>query len=156
MILEYFILFIVISFRQRLCLIKDLLVSRKNKVPFSTVIEMWNSCTSVVPKLAWNNENETRRENLDIIIVSFWQATLRPSRSCRFAKKEGTIQHGYRNGELMHASIFPNTLAWEQQEWNKIKKQTKKVRREAWVWKEVKQARKNEVPTAYHYQIKIQ
>ena len=28
-------------------------------------------------------------------------------------------------------SVFPNTLAWEQQERNKIKKQTKKVRREA-------------------------
>ena len=31
-------------------------------------------------------------------------------------------------------SIFPDTRLWEQQEWNKIKKQTKKVRREAWVW----------------------
>ena len=27
--------------------------------------------------------------------------------------------------------VFPNTHAWEQQELNKIKKQTKKVRREA-------------------------
>ena len=38
-------------------------------------------------------------------------------------------------------SVFPNTHAWEQQEWNKIMKQTKKVR-EAWVWKKGKRARK--------------
>ena len=31
-------------------------------------------------------------------------------------------------------SVFPNTGARQQQEWNKIKKQTKTVRREAWVW----------------------
>ena len=35
-------------------------------------------------------------------------------------------------------SVFPNTRAWEQQERNKTKKQTKKARREAWVWKEAK------------------
>ena len=34
------------------------------------------------------------------------------------------------NVELMQ-SVFPNTRAWEQQELNKIKKQTEKVRREA-------------------------
>ena len=39
-------------------------------------------------------------------------------------------------------SVFPNTWAWEQQEWNKIQKQMKKVGREAWVIKEVKRARK--------------
>ena len=60
--------------------------------------------------------------------------------------------------ELVY-ECFPNTRAWEQQEWNKIKKQKqqewnkikkqKKVIREAWVWKEVKRARKKkEVPTA--------
>ena len=32
----------------------------------------------------------------------------------------------------------------ELQEWNKIKKQTAKVRRETWVWKEVKQARRKQ------------
>ena len=31
-----------------------------------------------------------------IIIVSIWQATLRRFRSSNFAKKEGTIQYGYR------------------------------------------------------------
>ena len=36
-------------------------------------------------------------------------------------------------------SVFPNTRAWEQQEWNETKKQ-KKARREAWVRKEVKRA----------------
>ena len=30
--------------------------------------------------------------------------------------------------------VFPNTREWEQQEWNKTKRQTKKVRREAWVY----------------------
>ena len=39
-------------------------------------------------------------------------------------------------------SVFPNTRTWEQQEWNKIKKLTKKVRREMWVWKEAKRAQK--------------
>ena len=40
------------------------------------------------------------------------------------------------NEELMH-ECFP-----KEQERNKIKKQTKTVRREAWVWKEVQRARK--------------
>ena len=35
-------------------------------------------------------------------------------------------------------NVFPNTRAWEQQEWNKIKKQMKTIIMEAWVWKEVK------------------
>ena len=39
-------------------------------------------------------------------------------------------------------SVFPNTYAWEQQELNKMKKRTKKVRREAIEWKEIKRARK--------------
>ena len=42
----------------------------------------------------------------------------------------------------MWASVFQNTLAWEQQEWNKTKKQKNSVRSEAWVWKQVKWARK--------------
>ena len=53
-------------------------------------------------------------------------------------------------------NVFPNTRTWKQQEWNKIKKQTKTIRREAWVWKEVKQPPKKEVPIAYHNLIKIQ
>ena len=44
-------------------------------------------------------------------------------------------------------SVFPNTHAWEQHERNNTKTQTKKVRREAWVWKEAKRARIKEVPT---------
>ena len=39
-------------------------------------------------------------------------------------------------------SVFPNTRALEQQEWNKIKKQTKTERRETLVWEDVKRARK--------------
>ena len=39
-------------------------------------------------------------------------------------------------------SVFPNTHVWEQQQWNKTKKQAKNVWREAWVWKEVKHAQK--------------
>ena len=39
-------------------------------------------------------------------------------------------------------SVFPNTSAWQQQEWNKTKRQTKNVRREAWVWKDVKRRHK--------------
>ena len=34
------------------------------------------------------------------------------------------------HGELLH-ECFPNTRAWEQQERNKTKKQTKMVKREA-------------------------
>ena len=36
-------------------------------------------------------------------------------------------------------SVLPNTRAWEQEERNKIREQTKKVRE----WKELKQAQKN-------------
>ena len=35
-------------------------------------------------------------------------------------------------------SVFPNTGAWEQQEWNNTMRQTKTVRREAWGWKKSK------------------
>ena len=52
-------------------------------------------------------------------------------------------------------SVFLNTRTWEQQERNKKNKPTKKVRREALVYKEAKQARKKEVLTAYHILIKI-
>ena len=53
-------------------------------------------------------------------------------------------------------SVFPNTYAWEQQERNKIKKQTKKVRSEAGVQKEAKQAqKKKEILMAYHILIEI-
>ena len=48
------------------------------------------------------------------------------------------------NGKLMH-ECFPNTQAWEQQERNKTKKQTKKVRREVGVWKEAKWAKKKNI-----------
>ena len=41
----------------------------------------------------------------------------------------------------VYTSAFPNTSEWEQQEWNKTKKQNKKVREE-WVLKEIKQAQK--------------
>ena len=45
--------------------------------------------------------------------------------------------------ELMHASVYQNTSSGEQQYiWNKIKKKTKEVRREAWVWKEANRAQK--------------
>ena len=80
------------------------------------------------------------------------------SRICLIAraKKERTIQYGYRKWGT-HARVFsPNTCAWEQQEWNKMKKHTKVVRRQAWVWKKAKRARKKEVPTAYHILTKIQ
>ena len=45
-----------------------------------------------------------------IILVSFWQATLWPFRSCSFAKKESTIQNGYRTWGT-HARMFSQTLA---------------------------------------------
>ena len=44
-------------------------------------------------------------------------------------------------------NVFPNTRAWEPQEWNKTKRQTMKVRRDTWTWKEVTGARKKEIPT---------
>ena len=50
--------------------------------------------------------------------------TLRPFRSC-------TIQYGKKEMGNSCKSVFPNTRAWEQQEWNMIKKQTKKAS-EAW------------------------
>ena len=54
-------------------------------------------------------------------------------------KKEGTIQYGCRRGT--HARVFFQTLVNGNSK-NKIKKQTKKVKREARVWKEVQRARK--------------
>ena len=47
------------------------------------------------------------------------------------------------NVKLMHV-YCQITQAWEQQEWNKTKKQ-KKVRREEWVWKELNLGTKKEV-----------
>ena len=58
-------------------------------------------------------------------------------------------------GELMH-EYFPKHLRMGTARRNKIKKQTKEVRREAWVWKKAKRAQKKEVPTAYHILTKIQ
>ena len=49
-----------------------------------------------------------------IIIVSFRQATLRPIRSCRFAKKEGAIRYGYIGNWNSGTSVFPITRAWKQ------------------------------------------
>ena len=42
-------------------------------------------------------------------------------------KKKVPFSLAIGNLDLMNYSVFPNTLAWEEQEWNKIKKQ--KVRR---------------------------
>ena len=88
-----------------------------------------------------------------LLVVAWLDLNSRNSRLFRLAKKEGTIQYGNGNS---YTSVFPNTRAWEQQDWNKIKKQTKKVRIEAWVWKEAMRARKKKVPTAYHIIIKLQ
>ena len=45
-----------------------------------------------------------------VIMVSIWQETLRPFQSCRFAKKEGSIQYGYRKWGT-NARVFSQTLA---------------------------------------------
>ena len=45
-------------------------------------------------------------------------------------------------GNSCTSVFFLNTRAWEQQERNKTKRQTKNVRRKEWVWKEVKWSRK--------------
>ena len=50
-------------------------------------------------------------------------------------------------------SVFQNTHAWEQQEWNKRKKRTKTVSREAWVWKAAKRARKSPIGQSQPNQI---
>ena len=42
----------------------------------------------------------------------------------------------------MKVTMIPKTRSWEQQEWNKVKKLTTKVRTE-WAREEVKQARKS-------------
>ena len=67
------------------------------------------------------------------------------------AKNASTIQYGYRKCGT-HAQVFSkNTLSWELQEWNKTKRQKKKVRREEWVYMEsskMGQKEKKEVPTA--------
>ena len=44
-------------------------------------------------------------------------------------------------------SVFLDTRTWEQQEWNTTKEQKKRLRIEAWGWKEVQRPRKTkEVP----------
>ena len=79
--------------------------------------------------------------NNNIIIVCFRQATLRSLRSCRFAKKEGTIQYDYwKLGTL--ARVFSKHLRMGTARMNNLKKE-KNVRSEASVRKEVKWARKN-------------
>ena len=73
-----------------------------------------------------------------------------------FAERNQKVPFSMAIGQVHNlcTSVFPNTYAWEQQEWNKIQKQLKKVRREAWVWKEVWKEKKYDLMT-YHYRIKI-
>ena len=62
-------------------------------------------------------------------------------------EKGSTIQYGYMKWET-HARVFFRTLAHgnSSNEIRQIKWQTKKVRREAWVWKEVKRGTKERSP----------
>ena len=70
-------------------------------------------------------------------------------------KKKVPFTMAIGNWQLMQECL-PKHSCREQQERNKTKKQTNKVRREALAWKEVKWARKKEVQTAYYFLIKIQ
>ena len=56
-----------------------------------------------------NHPATTTKHNRIIIIINLWQATLRPFRSCRFAKKEETIQYGYMKMGT-HTRVFSQTL----------------------------------------------
>ena len=69
---------------------------------------------------------------------------------CLHSAKKKKVHFSITTGnvELIH-QCSPNTLAWEQQVRNKIKKQTKEARREARVRKKAKRARKKEVPTSH-------
>ena len=80
--------------------------------------EMWNSCTSVFPNTrAWEQQerNKTKRHEdgkksqlvsqLDLILID--EATA--DRLFRLAKKEGTIQYGYRTWGT-HALVFSQTF----------------------------------------------
>ena len=67
-----------------------------------------------------------------------------------------TIQYGYKKLGT-HERVFSQTLAHgnskaEIRQWDR----RKSIRRDTWVWKKVKRARKKEVPTAYHNLIKIE
>ena len=53
-------------------------------------------------------------------------------------------------------SIFPNTRGWEQQELIKTKNTAEEGKKRIVSVEEVKRVRLKEVPTAYHYLIKMQ
>ena len=74
--------------------------------------------------------------------------------TCSCTIKKNNKYHSVWLQELRNSctSVSPNGCTWEQQEWNKTKKQMKKVRRGAWVWKEAKHAwKKKESPDGLNY-----
>ena len=59
--------------------------------------------------------------------------------TCIFALSEKRKYHSVWLLEIRNSctSVFPNTCAFEQQEWNKTERE-KKIRGDVWAWKEVK------------------
>ena len=108
--------------------------------PWSPLLPIFRAASVVIHLLLINT--------IIIIIVNFWQATLRPFRSCLLPKKWRYHSVWLQEIGNLLTSVFPNTRAWEQQERYIMKKQTKEVRLEAWVCKDAKRARKKGVPTA--------
>ena len=66
----------------------------------------WSTSDHYCPQ--WPTSASWKTTNIINIIISFWQATLRPKRSSR-AKKEGTIQYGYGKWGT-YARVFSQTL----------------------------------------------
>ena len=105
-----------------------------------------------VKNLKRNYSEVSLTEELDIhlycnliIIGNFWQTPLRQFRSCRFAKKYGYHSVWLEEMGNSWTSVFPN--GWEQQKWNKIKRQTKKGgRRECGKKQSVHERKKSRQP----------
>ena len=128
---------------------------------------MGNSCMSVFPKpRAW--EQQDWNKTMDFFLIRWFLTATSGTKPIIVSaghvyillhqreKWRSTIQYGYSKTGNSCTSVFPNTHAWEQQEWNKTMRQRKTHRREAWVRKKAQRARIKEVPTAYHILIKIQ
>ena len=100
---------------------------------------MGNSCTSVFPNTrAWEQQERNKTSSSSRICLIALRLKLFNAFTER--KKKVPFSMAIGNGELMH-ECFPKHLSMGTARMIKIKKQTKEVRREAWVWKKAKRAR---------------
>ena len=103
----------------------------------------------LIKKFCWLTWNENMRQTLKLLLIYTTSSILLHQRETIGS----TIQYGNRKWGT-HGRVFSQTPAHgnSMQEWNETDEDGKKRD----VWKKVQLARKKEVPSVYHYLIKIQ